>query len=452
MAGRAKHTLITDNMLRSLRKRPPPAKPVLIYDKVLPQMILRWSPAGALTWGVKARMPRGRSKVWRSLGTVYVSPREPKAKPEPEVTAEPKSKPEVTAGALTIAEARLACRRHLEQRANGIDPRQEARKRTVEAAQRLTFPQLREAYLKAFATKKKHGEATRILHREFDEWKEKYADEIDAGDVEAAIQVIVDRGSRYQAHNAFGYVRSMYSWAKGRPSMRIKANPCDGMKIETIAGKKKVRTRVLNDHELRAVWNACGGMGYPYGPIIRLLILTGVRENQIGGMRRSEIIETTEDSQMLVFPSERMKGEEDDPPPPHEVPVTATMAEILDSLPRFDGAHLFTTTAGAKPVNGWSKAKARIDRLSGVADWIFHDLRRSARTRISAIPAEEHVREALVAHGRRGIQAHYDQHKYRAEKRRLLGQWERRLYRVVNPPKPPSAVTNIDEARAKRAS
>jgi integrase len=163
--------------------------------------------------------------------------------------------------------------------------------------------------------------------------------------------------------------------------------------------------------------------------------LTGVRENQIGRMRRGEIIETTEDGRLLVVPSERMKGEDDEPPPPHEVPVTATMAEILDSLPRFDGAHLFTTTAGAKAVNGWSKAKARIDKLSGIGGWIFHDLRRSARTRISAIPAEEHVREALLAHGRRGIQAHYDQYKYRAEKRRLLGQWERRLQRIVNPPK-----------------
>jgi integrase len=443
MAGRAKHTTITDNMLRSLRKKKPlPARPVLIYDKVLPQLILRWSPAGALTWGVKAKMPRGKSKVWRSLGTVYVGPREPK------------SKPEFTAGALTIAEARLACRKHIELRANGIDPKAAARQRKAEAEKRVTWEQFRDAFLTHFKTKKKHPEAVRILHREFEAWEGRFADEIDARDVEAAIQVIVDRGALAQARNAFGYVRSMYGWAKGRPSMRIKANPCDAIKIETIAGKKKIRTRVLEDHELRAIWNACDRLAYPYGPIVRLLILTGVRENQIGRMRRGEIIETTEDGRLLVVPSERMKGEDDEPPPPHEVPVTATMAEILDSLPRFDGAHLFTTTAGAKAVNGWSKAKARIDKLSGVGGWIFHDLRRSARTRISAIPAEEHVREALLAHGRRGIQAHYDQYKYRAEKRRLLGQWERRLQRIVNPPKtnPPGAIVkDFAAARTRRA-
>ncbi len=220
-----------------------------------------------------------------------------------------------------------------------------------------------------------------------------------------------------------------------------------GLKSEKLIGKKKPRTRVLKDHELRAIWNTCDQMGYPYGPIIRLLMLTGVRENQIARMRRGELIETTEDGQLLVIPSERMKGEEDDPPPPHEVPLTATMAEIIDSLPRFDGPYVFTTTVGAKAVNSWSKAKARFDELSGVTGWVFHDVRRTVRTRISAIPAEEHVREALLAHGRRGIQAHYDQHKYRDEKRRLLEQWGEKLQKVINPP--PPDVTDLNEVRAQ---
>jgi hypothetical protein len=86
--------------------------------------------------------------------------------------------------------------------------------------------------------------------------------------------------------------------------------------------------------------------------------------------------------------------------------------------------------------------------LSGVTGWKFHDLRRTARTRISAIPAEEHVREALLAHGRRGIQAHYDQHKYRAEKRHLLQEWDGRLQKILNPL--PPDVTDLGEERAKR--
>ena len=81
------------------------------------------------------------------------------------------------------------------------------------------------------------------------------------------------------------------------------------------------------------------------------------------------------------------------------------MVEILDAMPQFAGPYVFTSTAGQKPVNGWARAKDRIDKASGVTGWRFHDLRRTTRTRISAIPAEEHVREALIAHGRRGIAA-----------------------------------------------
>ena len=70
------------------------------------------------------------------------------------------------------------------------------------------------------------------------------------------------------------------------------------------------------------------------------------------------------------------------------------------------------------------------------------------RTRISAIPAEEHVREALLAHGRRGIQAHYDQHRYRAEKRHLLEAWEKKLLAIAEPP---PNIADLDQARRERA-
>jgi integrase len=124
------------------------------------------------------------------------------------------------------------------------------------------------------------------------------------------------------------------------------------------------------------------------------------------------------------------------------------MVEILDAVPEFAGPYVFTSTDGQKPVNGWSKAKERIDKLSGVTGWRFHDLRRTVRTRISAIPAEEHVREALLAHGRRGIQAHYDQHRYRAEKRHLLEAWEKKLLAIAEPP---PNIADLDQARRERA-
>ena len=93
-----------------------------------------------------------------------------------------------------------------------------------------------------------------------------------------------------------------------------------------------------------------------------------------------------------------MKGDADEPPP-FEVPLTTAMLELIQSMPvHRGGPYVFSACAGRKPVTSWSMAKTRFDELSGVTGWRYHDLRRMVRTRISAIPAEEHVREALLAH------------------------------------------------------
>jgi integrase len=108
--------------------------------------------------------------------------------------------------------------------------------------------------------------------------------------------------------------------------------------------------------------------------------------------------------------------------------------EIIQSLPRFNGGpFVFSTTNGAKAVNGFSKCKSRADELSGVLDWVFHDLRRTMRTHLSALPGEDLVRELVIAHAKRGLHKVYDQHAYQDEKRRCLELWEARLQAVVGP-------------------
>jgi integrase len=82
-------------------------------------------------------------------------------------------------------------------------------------------------------------------------------------------------------------------------------------------------------------------------------------------------------------------------------------------------------------VNGFSKAKARADRLSGVADWKIHDLRRTMRTGLSALPVEDLVRELVIAHAKPGLHQVYDLHTYQDEKRRCLELWEHRLLSTV---------------------
>lgn len=113
---------------------------------------------------------------------------------------------------------------------------------------------------------------------------------------------------------------------------------------------------MLTDDEMRAIWIACDEMAYPYGPLIRLMTLTGQREHEIADATWREL---DLDNGLWTIPASRMKGKR-----AHVVPLADEAGAIFRSLPLFDGGdHVFSTTSGAKPVNDFSKAKARIDRL-----------------------------------------------------------------------------------------
>jgi len=124
----------------------------------------------------------------------------------------------------------------------------------------------------------------------------------------------------------------------------------------------------------------------------------------------------------------------------HEVLLSPMAVELLATLPRFaDGDFVFTTTAGARPVSGFSKFKNRVDGVikadgGDVPGWRFHDLRRTMRTHLSALPGvSDLVRELVIAHAKPGLHKVYDQHAYQAEKRHAMALWAERLSGIVEP-------------------
>jgi len=124
----------------------------------------------------------------------------------------------------------------------------------------------------------------------------------------------------------------------------------------------------------------------------------------------------------------------------HEVPLSDDALEILKSLPRFDRGEYLFSTFGVKPVNGFSKAKAMLDEamaaeLGGVVEpFVLHDIRRTMRTGLSALPVPDLVRELVIAHSKPGLHKVYDQHAYRDEKRHALALWAARLRSIIKPP------------------
>lgn len=136
------------------------------------------------------------------------------------------------------------------------------------------------------------------------------------------------------------------------------------------------------------------------------------------------------------MPPERFKSNAS-----HLVPLTNEAMAVLDALPRFNkGDHLFTTTFGAVPVSGFSKAKTRLDKLMAkeidapLPPWVLHDLRRTVRTRLASLRVPDATAEMILGHGRKGLQRVYDQHQYADEMREALTLWAARLRSIIEPP------------------
>jgi hypothetical protein len=89
-----------------------------------------------------------------------------------------------------------------------------------------------------------------------------------------------------------------------------------------------------------------------------------------------------------------------------------------------------------------------MDKLTGVASWVIHDLRRTMRTHLSALPVQDLVRELVIAHARPGLHKVYDQYSFQDEKRRCLELWEARLLSILDTS--PTEIANLSEERQRR--
>src|SRR5262249_22760244 len=136
-------------------------------------------------------------------------------------------------------------------------------------------------------------------------------------------------------------------------------------------GQEQERERTLTPEEIRAVWSAFDRIGYPFGPLFKLLLVTAQRRGEVAGMKWSEL-----DGDGWLLPQARAKSKQG-----HRVPLSSLALEILEKCPRL-GEHVFVAR-GDKPLQGWSKAKKRADALP--AAWRIHDLRRTAATQMRSL-------------------------------------------------------------------
>jgi integrase len=402
---------LTDRTLKALK---PKEKPYEIMDIVVPGFgvrVMGKPEAPVRSFVLLKRFPGSHNPTRRTLGSY---------------------------GEITLAEAREKARSWLGMIARGIDPATE-RKAELEAEKRrqtCTFESALEDYLQRKASKLRSGSTiAQVMRREFLGWMDRPLSDIDQREVKDAIQRIIDRGAETQAHAIFAMLRGFFNWCVDSGDFGIETSPCAKIKPTILIGTRNIRSRVLKDHEIGAFWRAADGLGYPFGALFKLLALTAVRRDEGANAQWSEIDLA---ARLWTIPATRMKSGA-----AHAVPLTPDLIAFLESLPRWRGGDfVFSTTGGRRPISGFSKAKARLDAAmradleaeGGVFEsFIIHDIRRSCRTRFSALPVEDIVRELLLAHARPGLHRVYDLHLYEAEKAHALTLWQAKLKAIVEP-------------------
>ncbi len=381
-----------------------------IPDGKIPGLYLVLQPSGAKSWAVRYRN-KGEDKPCKFTLGKYPS--------------------------IDLKTARGVAQERLGEVARGKDPA--ANLKAIRAAKRGISPaadrdlveQVVEQFIQRHAKPKTKSwpEAKRILDREVvAHWRGRHLAEIGRADVHELLDGVVDRGSPVMANRVLAALRKMCAWAVDRGI--IAASPCSGIKAPTA---ERSRDRVLSDDELRGVWTACDAIGWPFGALVKILLLTGARRDEVGKMRWSEL---DLNSKTWTLPRERAKNGV-----AHVVPLSAPVLAILRGLPRIGTSDYVFTVTGKTAVSGFSNAKERIDALLAasygepVPAWVFHDLRRTAATGMARLGTALPVVEKVLNHTSGsfgGIVGVYQKHGFADEKRHALDAWAAFVERLVS--------------------
>lgn len=383
----------------SVERLKPPAKgQVEHFDKGFPGLALRVSYGGGKSWAFFYRIA-GRLRRM-TLGTYP---------------------------AVSLADAREAWRAARQEVQLGRDPAL-VRKRGTPATD---FESVCREWLQRDQAKNRTlRQVERIVEREFlPAWGHRPFAEIGRRDVLDLIDGIVDRGSAIMARRVHAYVHRLFKWAVGRGIVDV--NPVANLPLP---GLEAARDRVLTDHELALVWHAAESLGWPYGPMFRLLILTGARRGEIGDLKWSEF----GDAEIHLVGQRTKNGQ------PHDIPLSLPARAIVAGLPRISGSEYAFWQNGRAP-KGWDHAKLKLDAKIGdtngsaLPPWRIHDLRRTAATGLQKLGVGLQVVEAVLGHvsgSRAGIVGVYQRHDYADEKRAALEAWGAHVTALVEGRKP----------------
>jgi integrase len=438
-----------------------------IRDVATPGLCLVIEPSGHKAFEMRFRTAE-------RIGKMRLGPYDPSGK---ELKDEPKLvQTGVGAPPLTLAAARLLAQMVLRERKLGHDPladhhaRKYRQRLKIEARGVDTFAGSARAFIEDDQTRKKRGWrwTARLLGLHYgddggepqiikgglcERWRDKAIAEIDANDIRvviteahrSAVPGLVARNahrSEARARGLFVALSSLFHWLQDE--QLVTANPCREVPRPKPA---EVRDRVLSADEVRWFWQGAASLGGSVAAMLKLLLLTGQRLNEVGGMRYSEL---SDDGATWALPGERTKNGRG-----HVVPLPPAARALVAGVPKLDGVdYVFVSASGRTPLTGTTHVKQALDagmlaaakkekRNAVIAPWRLHDLRRSCATGMAGIGIAPHVIEAVLNHvsgAKAGVAGIYKVYAYGAEKKAALERWAAHVEALTSGGKPAKVV------------
>ena len=361
-----------------------------IPDAHMPGLYLVLQPSGAKSWAVRYRHRRISRKH-----TIGAYP------------------------ALGLKDARELGAKALRAVAEGRDPGREkllARSAKADSVERVVEEFLERHVRRSNRPRTAQGTERLLRQHVLPHWRGRMVHDITRRNVLDILDRVVDGGAPITANRVFAAVRKFFNWCTARDILA--ASPCAGVKPPTT---ERARDRVLSDDELRLVWAAADKLGGTFGPLVKLLALTGQRRDEVARMRHNEL---NLDARLWTLPAERTKNNK-----PHEVPLSNATLAVLGSVPRIAGSpFVLATNGGASPISGYSEGKRRLDALlpADMPPWRLHDLRRTCASGLARLGINLPVIEKVLNHSSgsfAGIVGVYQKHSFADEKRQALEAW-----------------------------
>jgi integrase len=410
-----------------------------IPDGGCPGLYLVIQASGRRSWAMRFRRPNGKPAKL-TLGPVDMSGKEAESEP-------------VLDSPLTLASVRRLAAEIHRQRAMGrdvvadCDASRRRQKSEHESRAKSTFAAAASDFIEQYASKKTRrwretarllglaypptgGEPTPIRGGLCERWSDKPIAEIDGHDIHSLIDETRRSGAPGLERRSAGptdararvmlsCLSKMFGWLVQH--RMVSQNPCKDVHRPEAS---RARDRVLTHAEIVKFWRATAVEREEFSALLKLLLLTGCRLNEVARMTRAEL---SDDGATWNIPAARTKNHR-----LHMVPLSPAARELIARVAQ-EGQLVFTTN-GRSPVSGWSKIKQRLDRAMKIPPWRLHDLRRTAVTGMAELGIRPDVIERAVNHvsgTRGGIAGVYNRSELLPERRAALERWALHVEGIV---------------------